>query len=236
MPIKYPGVQIQRNRHGNVRFYFRAGRGAPRVRLHKEYGSKEFLEELACARMGVPYKGAAKAAKPLKTLRDGEEGSLAWLVEQYKKRGTKELAPVVRGRRWRVLDEICQSKHKGRPRGTLPYALMERKHVIEIRDELRDTPGARNDFIKTMSAMFGWAIEAGIAKVNPVTGIKREKSGDGFHTWTVDEVEQFIDRHRAGTRGWLYLHLALFTGLRLQELAHPRPAARQERLADHPAG
>ncbi|PAP96121.1 hypothetical protein [Mesorhizobium wenxiniae] len=63
----------------------------------------------------------------------------------------------------RSSDEICDSKFKNRKRSTLPFALMERKHVLEIRDELRSTPGAQNDIVKVISAMFGWAVDNAVA-------------------------------------------------------------------------
>jgi integrase len=39
-------------------------------------------------------------------------------------------------------------------------------------------------------------------------------STDGFHTWTVDEVRQFEERHPIGTKARLALALMLFTGAR----------------------
>ncbi|CAH2408095.1 hypothetical protein MES4922_90056 [Mesorhizobium ventifaucium] len=50
--------------------------------------------------------------------------------------------------------------------------------------------------MKVISAMYGWAIENEIVRSNPALGIKRLKSGDGFHTWSVAEVRQFEARHR----------------------------------------
>lgn len=58
-----------------------------------------------------------------------------------------------------------------------------------------------------------------MAETNPPQRIKRLHSGDGFHTWTVDEVEKFEKRHGPGTKARLALHLGLFTGLRLEDLA-----------------
>ncbi|QIA22516.1 MULTISPECIES: hypothetical protein [Mesorhizobium] len=76
-----------------------------------------------------------------------------------------KLDPDLLARRSRILDEICDSKHRGKKRGSLPFALMDRRHVLEIRDELRSTPGAQNDFVKVISAMYGWAVENEVAKV-----------------------------------------------------------------------
>ncbi|MBX9456159.1 MAG: tyrosine-type recombinase/integrase [Rhizobium sp.] len=125
-------------------------------------------------------------------------------------------------RRVRLLEEICDSMTEsgGKRRGDLPFALMEKRHITEIRDTLRTTPGAQDNLIKYVSAMFGWAVENEIAQRNPALGIRKVNAGGrGFHTWTVDEVRQFEARHPVGTKPNQFLYLALFTGLRLQELA-----------------
>ncbi|RWO42814.1 MAG: site-specific integrase [Mesorhizobium sp.] len=217
MPRKLPkGVSPDRDRHGNVRLYFRA-LGRSKVRLREKPGTKEFEAEVACARLNVPYapqklSGTADRNEPV------SQRSFRWLCQEYKRR--VRLSPKILARRSSVLDEICNSEHKsGSKRGTLPFDLLERKHVLEIRDDLRSTPGAQNEVVKVISAMYGWAIENEIVRSNPALGIKRLKSGDGFHTWSVAEVRQFEARHPPGSKARLALHLGLFTGLRRQDLA-----------------
>lgn len=56
MPKKLPkGVVPDRDRHGNVRLYFRTT-GRPRVRLAEMPGTREFDAEVSCARLGIPYR------------------------------------------------------------------------------------------------------------------------------------------------------------------------------------
>lgn len=218
MPKKLPkGVSVDRDRRGNVRLYFRMA-GRPKVRLYEIPGTKAFDDEVACARLGVEYKPVGVAETLPKS--KAPEGTFLWLVQQYKTRKLSKLSAVVMARRSKILEEICDSTtSKNKKRGLLPYSALERKHVLEIRDELRDTPGAQNDVVKTISAMYGWALESGVAKFNPALGIKRLKSGDGFHTWSLEEVEQFEKRHKAGSKARLALHLTMFTGMRLSDLA-----------------
>ncbi|CDZ56796.1 tyrosine-type recombinase/integrase [Neorhizobium galegae] len=104
-------------------------------------------------------------------------------------------------------------------RGSLPIDKIERKHITEIRDELAKTAGAQDNLVKYMSAMFGWAMENDLVKLNPALRIKKVGGGGGFHTWTVEELKQFEAKHPPGTKANLLLNMALFTGLRLQELA-----------------
>lgn len=216
MPKKLPkGVIVDRDRHKNVRLYFRV-HGRPKVRLREEPGTKAFDDEVACARIGIPYeKKVAPAARKPGT--PAKENSFHWLVQQYKQRAKNRLNPDQLARRVRLLEEICESGKKRR--GDLPYKMMERKHVLEIRDTIRDTAGAQNNVVKTVSAMFGWAISVGLADRNPAIGIEHLHSGDGFHAWTVDEVRQYEERHPQGSKARLALHLGLFTGLRLSDLA-----------------
>ena len=54
---------------------------------------------------------------------------------------------------------------------------------------------------------------AGMIKVDPLAGIKLSKmKTKGYHTWTVDEVEQYRQRHAPGTRASLAPELLLQTG------------------------
>jgi len=215
MPRELPrGVSVDRDKRNNVRLYYRAP-GRAKVRLREAPGSDEFEREVACARLDVPYEpkdstSAKKASAPA-------EGTLNWLIERYRARA--KIEPAMLGRRIRLLEEIAQSKHRDKARGTLPYAMMERRHVLEIRDEVRSTAGAQNEVVKVISALFGWAVYNGLAKINPALHIKKLYSGDGFHTWTREEVQQYEARHGVGTKARLVLHLGMFTGLRLADLA-----------------
>ncbi|TDX72635.1 site-specific recombinase XerD [Neorhizobium sp. R1-B] len=215
------GVTLDRDwRTKEPRFYFRAP-GRPKVRLTEEPGSVAFENEVACARLGVPYLRPGEKPKPEPLIRAPNEGTLDWLVLKYKARAGNTMAPDQLARRARLLEKVCDSltpKKKNR-RGDLPVDKIERKHILEIRDELAQTAGAQDNLVKYISAMFGWAIENDLVKINPALRIKKVGGGTGFHTWTVDEVKQFEAKHPPGTKAHLMLSMALFTGLRLQELA-----------------
>jgi integrase len=218
MPKKLPkGVSVDRDRRDNVRLYFRAP-GKAKVRLRETPGTKAFEREVACARLGLPYKQEAPAALAV-SRQTTTEGTLDWLVAQYRVRAKNKMAPDQLDRRIRLLEEICDSKHKDKRRGALPFALMKRKHVIEIRDEVRDTAGAQNNVVKTVSAMFGWAVECGIMETNSALRIKDIPTGEGFHTWSVAEVEIYDAKYPIGTTARLAKDIAMFTGLRRKQAA-----------------
>lgn len=210
------GVYPDRDRHGNVRLYFRHGRGR-KVRLHAEPGTQEFEDELQLARMGVRL---APEEDDRRKLYRPDHGTLDWLIDGYEKRGAPQLQEPGRSNRMKMLREVADWKKKDKRRGELQFAGMERRHVVEIRDALRDKPEARNAIIKAISALFGWAIEAGEATANPAVGIRKLQSeSDGFHTWTIDEVRRYLSLHKPGTMAHRALVVILFTGLRLRDAA-----------------
>ena len=212
-------VYSEPDRHGNARYYFRIKGKGPRVRLWQTPGTPEFDDEIACARLGLPYAPKAPAIAPAAAGQAAPAGSLDWLIDVYEKRGAPLVSADLADRRLRMLREIADFKKGDRRCGGLPFASMARRHVLEIRDAIRETPGARNNVVKALGAMFAWAIDAGIAKESPAAGVKRMKSGDGFHTWTVDEIDRYVARHPAGTMAHRALVVFLFSGLRLADAA-----------------
>jgi integrase len=216
------GVSLDREwRTREARYYFRAP-GCSKVRLRETPGTEAFDKEVACARLGVPYEPAGTPPKATPTLkRQHEEGTVDWLLEQYKRRIKGKINDTLLARRSTILEDVCNYKFGERRCGDLPYKDMMRRHVLDMRDDLRETPGAQNEIVRAISALFSWAIENDIEGVqsNPAAKIKLLYSGDGFHTWTVDEVRQYEATHAAGSKARLLLHLALYTGLRLNNLA-----------------
>ncbi|WP_133121892.1 hypothetical protein [Pleomorphomonas carboxyditropha] len=83
------------------------------------------------------------------------------------------------------------------------------------RDRRAATPSAANNFLKAMSVLMEFALEAGLIDHNPVRDVKKISSkSEGFHTWTVAEVAAFEARHPIGTMARLAMDLFLYTGLR----------------------
>lgn len=196
-----PHVQRERTRHGKVVFYFRRAQNAPRIRL-PDITDPKFKAAYAAALAGQPLP-APKA--------DG--GTLAWLVEAYKRSahwgGLKQSTRQMR-------DNIL--KHVVAEAGHVPFRAIGRKHINEAID--RRKPHAGNNFRKVMSQMFAWALSVDLVTANPVAGATKHKTKSaGFHTWTVEEVERFYARWPVGTRERLAMDLALFTGLRRSDLA-----------------
>jgi len=63
--------------------------------------------------------------------------------------------------------------------------------------------------------LLGYAVDIDMIDSNPAIGIKKYKaSGDGFHSWTEDEIARFEERHPVGSRARLAFALLLYTAQR----------------------
>lgn len=201
MPKRLPKhVNRYRTRHGKMVFYFRRGHG-PSVRL-PDMTDPGFERAYAAALAGMALPPPPKA----------DPETLGWLIEAYKRSAQwAALAPSTR----RMRDNILQ--HVAREAGHVPFRAIGKKHINEVMDEKKPHAGAT--FRKVMSQLFSWAVSVDKLPSNPVDNARRPKiKSDGFHSWTVAEVERFHARWPLGTRERLAMDLALYTGLRRSDL------------------
>lgn len=208
------------DRHGNVRVYFR--RNGVKIRLRSTPGTPEFDEEYGRALAGTPArKRGDKHVTPI------QHGSLRWLCAEYFR--SPAFKSLVRGNvRRRILELICETKIKdasgnetGRPLGDLPYNGIAKRHVLTLRNQRADRPEAGNVRVKALRQLFAWAgEERDLMGSNPAREVKYLPSNnpDGFHTWSVEEVEQYQMRHKLGTMARLALDLMANTGVRRSDV------------------
>lgn len=208
--VQLKGIVEDADRHGNVRIYYRA-KGRPKVRLRETFGTPAFMDEYRCAEAGIPYETVSAKPKPVGS--KPSEGTLTHLCQEYYRRAANDVSTDTMYKRRRVLERICQTYGEARWRD------LNSRELVAIRDEMAPTNGARNNIIKAVGALFSWANDVHLADFNPAHGVKRLKSGDGFHAWTVEEVEAFVKRHPKGTNPFRALVFFLFTGLRVSDLA-----------------
>lgn len=220
MKLKLPYIIQERDRHGNVRVYFRKKPG-PRIRIREPIGSPEFLAAYKAAVEGRAYTAEPKRPAPIH--RPGE-GTLAWLIGQYYRSPEfRTLGPTTQRTRQRILDKLCKTTDDPAkpPYGERPYALIEARHIRRIRDAEADRPEAANGILKSLRPMFAWALDAQMPglRFNPARDVPTIKTGsEGFHSWTIEEVEQYEARHPIGTQARLALALLLYTGQRRSDV------------------
>lgn len=203
MPRKRPPyIRREKTRHGRMIWAFR--RGSQYVRLPDAYGTGAFWEA---------YNAALTGEKP-KARADGDKRTLAWLVARYKESakfaGYKGSTRRVRDN---ILASLCEKQ------GAKPFSKIERKHIQSAMDNKAATPHAANNALIVLSQMFKWAVKAGHVESNPCDGVDMiDVKSDGFHAWTIDEVEKYRERHNIGTMARLAVDLLLFLGLRRSDV------------------
>jgi hypothetical protein len=146
--------------------------------------------------------------------------SLAWLVEKYLTHlenmvEANQASPLTLRKRKSVLNRLCAITAEdggiyGEKRLEAPTAAF-----VHARDSLAATSGTADDMIKSARAMYKWAIDVGIAKINPVTGVSKiHRSKGGATPWTAQDLRTFKAKHPHGTMAHLALTLHMFTAAR----------------------
>lgn len=216
--MKYRYLLKSIDRHGNVRWYLR--RGGKKIRLRAEPGSAEFSIEYGNALRGIEPPKPPPPLRPLQAKPD----TLRWLCDQYV--GTAgefaRLTDRTKATRRGLFKLICAEEVKpgGPTLGDTPYRSFQASHIRKLRDRHAQTPEGANNRVKALRQVFSWAMTADLCAENPARLVPYfESDGEGFHTWTIDEVEQFKARHPAGSKARRALMLFQFTGGRRSDVA-----------------
>jgi len=203
MRLEY--VTEERLPSGNVRYRFR--RGKIKVTLKGAPGSREFLNHYASLRDGIPVP-VSKAIR----------GSMEWLVGLYladleRRVGNHLASPLtLKGHRHHLAKLIAEyGDYK---------ADMPRSKLILLRDKMGATPGAADNFLKAVSALYKWAIQRDLVECeNPARDVQRiRKKTDGFLPWVADDFGKYLDQHGPGTMARRALILAMATTARRGDL------------------
>ena len=217
MRLNLPYLVTDTDRHGNERIYVRLN--GRKVRLRDPIGSTAFVDayKSALAELG-DADGQFPARRAIAPV-----GSLGWLAASYF--GSAEFKALDRksqATRRLIIEDCLREPRKPGSRDLMaacPISALSTAHVLMLRDRRADKPGAANNRLKYLSAMFGWAVERSLMRSNPVRDAKPLRyASDGFHTWTQTEVKQFEGRHQIGTKARLALALLLFLGVRRGDL------------------
>lgn len=197
-----PYTHREVTRHGKVVWYFRRDKKWPRTRLPGAYGSPEFNRAYDAALAGKI--GVSRPARP------AARASLRWLVDKYYASGRfAQLRPNTQRNQRLMLESVCRTGGDMRIREIEP---------ADVRKGMMDreaTPRMAATFISVMRSLFDFAMDLDLVEENPVGTIKaRQAKTEGYHTWTVEEVERYNARHAVGTQARLAMDIFLYTGLR----------------------
>jgi integrase len=212
MKVNLRHLSEELDRHGNVRLYVR--RYGRRIRLRIARNDPGFLKAYQDALASLVD---LQPPSPIDRKVPAARGTLGWLAVLYF--GSEEFKKLASAPTRRAIIEEClrETVRDGSTdlMADCPLSFVTPAKVKRLRDLKQGLPGAANNRRKYLSAMFGWAVEEGHMKTNPARDVRRVRyATNGFHTWTVAEVAQFIERHPIGTKPYLALCLLLFTGVR----------------------
>jgi integrase len=206
--LKY--VTIDRS-EGLTRYYLRLP-GQKKFRLPGKLGDPEFMAAYQAGVSGVPV-----AKRPDGTIAKTESrGTLRWLVDEYTQSATfKGLAEATQSARGNILKGVVRTA------GDARIAAISEETIRAGRDRRAATPAAANNFIKSMSQLFEFAIEYKHATKNPTKGVTRlaPKKKGGHHTWTEIEINRFFEAYPLGTTAHLCASIMLYTGVRVSDAA-----------------
>jgi integrase len=230
LTIELPYLRVDKDWHGNERIFVR--RHGRNIRPRETPGTSAFQREYADALQQIASldrtKKAAEAIRPL--LATIKPHTFGWVAARYF--GSGEFAgldPVSQRRIRTIIDSCLQTDFKGEPMRACPVSMLTAAKIKFLRDAKMATKGAANKRLQYLSAMFGWAVEDGCMLSNPVRDVKKLKyATDGFHTWTVEEVQQFERQFPIGTKPRLALALMLYLGVRRSDVVKIGPGIVKE--------
>jgi integrase len=199
-----------RDRHGKPRYRFRR-KGFAQYLFKSAPGTEGFRQEYEGCKLGLAAEPIVPGAERTKL------GSFDDLIGRYY-RSPDFLDPgdrtreVYRG----VIDRWRETIGKnGRRFGDSMVRDMEARHVETMMAAMLPHRTAANMLRKRLGALMKFATRQGMVTSNPVLATRPYKvEGDGFHTWTEEEISQYQKRHDVGTKARLAFDLMLWTGQR----------------------
>lgn len=213
-------VEYEVPKHSGKWFvYFRPPGGGKNVRMHGAPYSPEWNALYEALKAGERPPEATGPQAPA-------EGTFGWLCQQYM--ASSEFGQLD-ARTQRVRRQILQScvdeptKPGGQQRfGSVGLQAFNAKAVSVLRDRKKAFPEAANGRVKAVRTVFTWACRAdvGLALTNPARDVQNldKRNKDGFHSWTIEEVEMYEAHHPIGTKARLALDLLLYTAQRRSDI------------------
>lgn len=196
-----PFIHREKTRHGKFVWYFRRGK-EKRFRLPGLFGSPEF---------NAAYDAAVSGKEPATPPPQAPRTTLRWLVDQYYASGRfSAMRPNTQRNHRLMLESVCKTG------GHMGFRALTPADVRSGLVRREGKPTMATAYVSVMRALFAYAKDSGWIKQNPVSDdIKAAPvKTDGYHAWTVEEVEQYQARHPVGTLARLAMDIMLYTGLR----------------------
>jgi integrase len=197
----------QPDRDGKRRVRFR--RAGVSVYLTGIPWSEDFMRQYAAA-LEREQGQRAQIGAGLRTL----PGSFSALcVSYYNSHGFQGLKASTQAVRRNILERF-RAEH-----GHRPLKDLQRVHIATMMGAKAKTPEAANNLLKVLRVVLAHGVDVGMMANNPSLGVKRYRGrGEGHHSWTEIEIEQFQATHPIDTRAGLALALLVYTGQRRSDV------------------
>ena len=202
-----PHVYAVKDRHGKTRFRF-VRRGHQTAYLPGTPGTAAFHAAYAEIVSKPPIE---RPTQPKVTPR-----SLDDLIARFKQSSEWERKGArTCYKQARILERFTDRiDNKGRRYGERPVSSITVIWLDRIHASMSNTPAAANELRKVLCGVMDHACRMNWRTDNPARLVRNYKEGDGLHTWTDDEIEQYRQKHPLGTMARLTLELALNTAAR----------------------
>lgn len=154
-------------------------------------------------------------AKATRTSRKNRQGvlTLDGLIQSYEKspefRGLKQSSQYSYSMYLARASRMLFSPSRGSP----PVKSLERKDVLTLREQMADTPGAANQIIRAIGALFAWAVDNEKVKENIAAGVKKYPAKP-HKPWSKDLLEEALTDPQVG----MPVALLFFTGQRIDDV------------------
>jgi integrase len=201
MPRPRPKYLLREKRGGVTVWVFRRDKKSPRIVINGAYGSEEFLAN---------YDAAYHGRTPEKVELRGRAGTLSWLVDRWQDSSDwKNTSVATRRQRDNILIKVLEKS------GRVAFADITKADIINGREKRMETPFAANNFIKTMRALFRWAVRVDHLKEDPTKDVAMfSKKTDGHLMWSREDISAYRNRWPLGTRARVAFEVLYCTGMR----------------------
>ena len=215
--VTFKYVRVYVDRHGKQRVEYR--RGGRTIPIRAQPGTAEFQAAYDAAKAQFEKPSDPTTARPSSP----KPHTLHWLcVEYFKSAEFEQLSTSTQRARRNVIESMLQEPFRPGSAQTFadcPLPSLKAEHVKVLRDRKRKYPEAANIRLKSLRGIFKWADGKSGLNGNPARDVPKLKvGGDGYHSWTDGEREQFERRHPVGTKPRLAYALLFYTGQRRSDV------------------
>lgn len=212
--VNLPGLLIERHRNGTARYRVRVdGDSKKRITIPVGPDDPNFAHHYHAARGGEVWEPSKPRAM---------EHSLDWLCTRYLTHLDRmvtagQMSAATLKQRRSILTRVCDFTDPDGERYGNCAMNAPASAFMAIRDAWATHPGAADNMIKSVRAVYKFAMERDEIGHNPAAGIAPINTNPkgGAIPWTAQDLKAFRDHHPPGTTAHLWLTLQAFTACRI---------------------